>query len=666
MSFPYRALLAAASVAALASCTSEPKKSDVASLSVSPKSARLWIVGDSAKFTATVTTVSGADGSGIPVSWVSRDAALLSITGSGLAHSVKKGGSTYVVATAGGKSDSALVEVPLTPCGTVQPVSLAVGQVVTDVGAGGFCAADNPDAEYTVVASYSSLTSSASTSIEMIGQGLATLDAMSSPVFERRSDFASNGYSLRRPMRRDSRSEEASLLSQKALLSPRLADAQAWYAARRRSALQAVVPPTVGSTRTINVNVGANASCLKSTRIDHSARVAAVSNAAVVMDDQTNPSGGFTDADYARFATMFDTLVNPLDTATFGPPTDLDNNGRVIILFTRAINELTPNGSDTYTGGRTMPRDLFPLVSDNAQPQHAGCDASNVAEIFYMLVPDPNGEVNGNKEFTKGFVDSQTVATIAHEYQHMINISRRMYLLPNQSSATWVDEIWLHEGLSHMAEELLFHRMSGLPTRANISLSDILGDPETTSDFNQAMVGDFFLYDAYALETTSSAPYRQNDDVTTRGAIWSFLRYAADHLPPTDTTLFRRLVNTNQLGLTNLENQLGLTPSGFMSMIRDFDVSVFADDYVAVAPRFQQPSWNMRSIYPGFNDPTFTFPITPRPLADNSPVATALSAGSFAVYRFAAQAGTAAFVRATGTSGTQMPTGITLSVIRTK
>jgi hypothetical protein len=652
----------ALSVVMLASCSStEPSHPDVAAVSVSPKTARIWIVGDSARFSAAITTPTGTDGTGIPIKWTSRDPQLVSVTESGVAHTLKKGGSTYVVATAEGVSDSALVEAPLTPCGSVAPVTLAVGQVVTDIGVNGFCAAEDPDARYSVIASYSSLVASASASIELIGQGLANVEVTPRPSLANRPGFASSVYAFRRPIRRDSRGEAASLVAQKALLSPLFADAQRWYGSRRAGATRSVVVPSVGDIKTVNVSMGA--SCLKTSRVDHQARVAAVSRNAIVLSDQANPSGGFTDAEYANYATMFDTLVNPLDTATFGAPTDIDNNGRVVILFTRAINEMTANGADTYTGGRTMPRDLFPTTSDGI---HTGCDASNVSEIFYMLVPDPNGEVNGNKEFTKGFVDSQTVVTIAHEYQHMINISRRMYLLPNQTSSTWVDEVWLHEGLSHMAEELLFHRMSGMPTRVNIALSDILASNEATLAFNLDMLGDFFNYDSYAFASTQSSPYQANDDVTTRGATWSFLRYAADRLGPTDGDLFRRLVNTNLTGLTNLETQLGVTPSAFTSMVRDFNVAVYADDFVPVDPRFSQLSWNLRSIYPGFNDPTFTFPIDARPLTDNSPVAAALVAGGFAVYEFAAQPGTAAFVRATGTAGSTMPAGITLSVVRTE
>src|SRR5204863_3007605 len=97
---------------------------------------------------------------------------------------------------------------------------------------------------------------------------------------------------------------------------------------------------------------------------------------------------------------------------------------------------------------------------------------SNVAEVFYLAVADPNGAINGNTDFTHDFILSQTPVTIAHEYQHMINFSRRMYLL-GFTSDKWSDEVWLQEGLSHEAEELLFHRTSGLATRTNIGLAEI-------------------------------------------------------------------------------------------------------------------------------------------------------------------------------------------------
>ncbi len=86
----------------------------------------------------------------------------------------------------------------------------------------------------------------------------------------------------------------------------------------------------------------------------------------------------------------FDTLVDPVDRAAFGTPSDIDNNGHVILFFTRAVNELTPPGALGVTLGFFFPRDLYPKT---AAP--GPCAGSNVAEMFYLLVPDTGGVVNG-------------------------------------------------------------------------------------------------------------------------------------------------------------------------------------------------------------------------------------------------------------------------------
>jgi hypothetical protein len=640
-------------------CT-EPRRENVASIEVLPKSGRIWRVGDTLKFTAQTSNIAG-DTTTARVEWVSRNPAFVSIASSGLAKSLKKGGSAYIVATAGDKSDSALVEVPLTPCGDVKAQQLAVGQVVNDIGASGFCAADTPGAEYVAIAHNTSLASSSLSTIEVIGQGLGELTFARPSLASRTTFVRPTGLVLAGP-KRDWHGEAASREAERTMLSSRVAGAQSWYRNRSMSATRSSVAlsrDTVGDLRQVNVSM--SASCT-ATPVLRTARIAAVSSAAIILDDKANPSGGFTDAEYASFAAAFDTVVNPLDTLTFGAPTDLDGNKRVIVLFTRAVNELTPAGSLTYEGGRTMSRDLFPKSSDGV---HSACLASNVGEIFYLLVPDPNAQVNGNPNFTHDFVKSQTLVTIAHEYQHMINISRRMYLL-NLPASQWMDEVWLHEGLSHMAESLLFHKVSGLPTRSNIDLATIVGTEGAESAFNDDMLGNFFLYDSFVDNTDITSPYHQSDDLDTRGATWTFLRYAADRLGPSDGDLFRRLVNSGLIGLTNLETQLNLSSTALQAMIRDFDVSVYADDFVPAANIYTQPSWNMRTIYAGIDSPGFTWPLTVTALSDNQPVAAGILAGGFTVYRFTAQPGTDSFVRVTGTSGIAMPVAMTMSVIRTK
>ena len=114
---------------------------------------------------------------------------------------------------------------------------------------------------------------------------------------------------------------------------------------------------------------------------------------AIVVADDANPAGGFTNAEFASIATTFDTLVDPLDRNAFGDPTDIDGNGHVILFYTRTVNELTPAGSQGVVEGFFNPRDLFPTQSAATLQ---GCAGSNFSERFYLIVPDPAGTINNN------------------------------------------------------------------------------------------------------------------------------------------------------------------------------------------------------------------------------------------------------------------------------
>ena len=56
--------------------------------------------------------------------------------------------------------------------------------------------------------------------------------------------------------------------------------------------------------------------------------------------------------------------------------------------------------------------------------------------MFYMLVPAPTPGINGVIH-TAGFVDSLTPSVLAHEFQHLINAGRRIYV---NSGATSFEE----------------------------------------------------------------------------------------------------------------------------------------------------------------------------------------------------------------------------------
>jgi len=274
----------------------------------------------------------------------------------------------------------------------------------------------------------------------------------------------------------------------------------------------------------VKLNVNGESSC--GDAVYHTARVVAISSKAIILNDTLNPKNGFTTADYQRFATRFDTLVYPLDVANFGEPLDIDKNGHIAILFTRAVNELTPARANSYVGGFVFSRDLFPTTQTS---RAQACAGSNQGEYFYMLAPDPTGAVNGNVR-TTGFVDSATVAVLAHEFQHLINATRRLYV---NNSPVFEDK-WLDEGLAHIAEELLYYRETGLSPRSNLDLAAIRATPARFAIFNADMSGNMSRQRSYLQAPEKNSPYMANDSLATRGASWSFLRYAVDRLNATD------------------------------------------------------------------------------------------------------------------------------------
>jgi hypothetical protein len=385
------------------------------------------------------------------------------------------------------------------------------------------------------------------------------------------------------------------------------------------------------------------------------------------MADTLNPSGGFTDADYQRFADRFDTIVYPLDTDNFGAPSDIDQNGRVGILFTSAVNALTPANSNSFVGGFFYGRDLYPTT---AQGGLGACAGSNVGEMFYMLVPDPNGTVNGNKRRV-GFVDTLTTGVLAHEFQHLINASRRLFV---NTAGRDVDEtIWLNEGLSHVAEELLYYRESGKAPRQNLSGDDVYTNSRSTYPFFKAdAASNFSRFSSYLSAPGGNSPVADNDDLATRGATWSFLRYAADQVGGSEPAVWARFDNSTTSGLATLQFALGQDPA---PLVRTWALANYLDDLgIGNDAHFQHLSWNYRSVFGtvfGSYDPTGTiftpagYPLAITRLADNTAAAVSVRGGSASYYRFAVAAGRDATL--SFSSGGQAPSAaLQFNVVRTK
>ena len=536
--------------------------------------------------------------------------------------------------------------------------SLSPGQVLTGLGATSLCVAGGTSGgEFGLVPFNTALDGSAGTSFTVQASGVTATAVASRLPTEgtfnvlagaSRMSATLSSLALTRALDAKLRASEARDLT------ARIAGARAWMRSRQRTTSGSVpglslsvVPSTAQVGQFVTLNANTESAC--SSPDLRTGRVAAVSKKAIIVADTSNPASGYTDADYASMASAFDNLVDPTDTKAFGSPTDIDGNGHVVLFFTRAVNELTPAKSTSYVAGFFYARDLFPSTPS---PDFDACAGSNGGEMFYLLVPDPNGVVNGNK-FTKDNVTRVVIATLGHEYQHLINASRRMYV---NTGATDFEVTWLDEGLSHVAEELLFYAETGLAPRANIDATTLRSSSAYVDAFNEDAISNFSRLESYLGAPSSNSPFADNDDLATRGATWSFLRYAADHTGSDDGTTWYQLVNSTTTGVANLQRVFG---TDLTALARDWATSVFADDVASTDARYQQPSWNLRSIFAALES-TGAYPLSTVALGA-SPMTMSVDGGSAAYLRFAVSAGQTATVQFS-----TLPSNVQLTLVRTR
>jgi hypothetical protein len=673
----------AAALVLLAACDESiaiPKAGPPASVNISTSPSATSEVGSSAGvFAVKVVDASGKAVSATPVSFSATGGATTNPASAvtdvaGLAQTnVTLGsvaGPVTVTATVTGTAIKADASITATAAATSSCIVLPVGTIVTYRNMPTGCVSgSSAGAEFALIA-YNSIGNGSSTlSATITGTGLAAAPTGS------RYPTSASGSGATLPIGTGAPAlvaDEAFHLRQmarvRAELQGKAEGARAWYAARMGNASGArrnVIPasPTVGQV--ISLNVNGNEGCTNAQY--HGARIVAVGTKSIVLADTLNPAGGFSAADYQRVADRFDSIVYPLDTDNFGTPSDIDGNGRVGILFTRAVNEMTPANSNSYVGGFFSPRDLYPTT---AQGGFGACAGSNVAEMFYMLVPDPNGTINGNVRRT-GFVDTLTTGVVAHEFQHLINASRRLFV---NTAGRDVDEtIWLNEGLSHVAEELLYYKESGKQPRQNLSGPDVYTNSRSTYPFFKAdAASNFSRLTSYLSAPGANSPIVDNDDLATRGATWSFLRYAADQVGGSEAAVWARFGNSTTRGFASLQFALGQDP---VPLLRSWALANYLDDLgVGTDTHFQHLSWNFRSVYGtvfGSYDPTGTiftpmgYPLSVTGLANNTAAGVSVRGGSASYYRFAVGANSDATL--TFSSGGQTPdTALQFNVVRTK
>jgi len=198
----------------------------------------------------------------------------------------------------------------------------------------------------------------------------------------------------------------------------------------------------------------------------------------------------------AHIETMLNTFSNSTFgtiTNMYGAPSDVDNDGKVVFLYTHLVDRV---------GGVAGFYSSSSLFSTNQ-----GGDG-NVADMMFI---SPTQEL------------ASYDALLAHEFQHLISFNQHVLIQKGDA-----EETWLNEGLSHVAEDLVGGHIAGGNTDL---VSEFMNNPE-----RYALTGDASL------------------NLGIRGAAYLFVRGLMESF---GQDVPGKLVKTNKVNIANVENISG-------------------------------------------------------------------------------------------------------------
>jgi Big-like domain-containing protein len=387
-----------------------------------------------------------------------------------------------------------------------------------------------------------------------------------------------------------------------------------------------------------------------------SAAVKVVGKKGVWLEDIDDPDDGFTDNDIKSLSSLLDRHIYPTDVDYFGTPSDLDDNGRIVIVITKEVNKVGGALGFTFAG------DLF---------SRAECASSNEGEYFYSAAVDPVGTyLLGPYSRQVALHDAPFI--IAHEFTHIIQVSRR---IARQFPAPLA--IWEGEGQAVLAQEVVGHAVEGRSPRHNYG-EDIAfnqDDPSSIDWYSYGFIqaATYFGYDGSdtrvpgAPEQCSwlnyigpclpgSAPY---------GAPWLLLRWLSDQYGPTfpggEKGLQKALIEESADGYANIENVVGVP---IATVLAQWASALYTDDrFSQIDRRLTLPSWNLFEIY-GASAPEPARLVPRSRTFESFRDDFSVRAGSSAYFRVSGGARPATAIRVRTPSDNTLPANMQLFVVR--
>ncbi len=330
-----------------------------------------------------------------------------------------------------------------------------------------------------------------------------------------------------------------------------------------------------------------------------------VSQRAVIVEDR-NSAMAFSAAEYAEIAENFDNVIYDTDVKYFGSPRDIDaNGGRIVLLYTGGVNQMSTDYTDSFIAGFTCPLDL-------------GAPSGNQAEMFYLIVPDPLGlfTESPNDAISKEQVRRITDNTVAHELQHLINA---------QSGNGGAQDVWLNEGLSHLAEEVVGHAVNGFAPGSALGADDLIGTQAKIDAFNKYYLNNWYNLSQYLAAPGDTAALLNASDPLNyntfrmRGAAWSFLRYLLDRYEDGtegEAARIRSLVQSSAGDSRDAITEVFGSP--FDRLATQWSTMLISSDRSDVEPsmELQLPSYRVRDVFESrigdaVNPPSGGYPLRP-------------------------------------------------------
>lgn len=231
---------------------------------------------------------------------------------------------------------------------------------------------------------------------------------------------------------------------------------------------------------------------------------------AVFLDNAA--SSTLTSSDITTLCAQYARALE-IEYALLGEPSDINEDGVLKILMSKAVNELGASGGGIVTG--------FFFAGDYLNRTEYN-PASNEQEVIFTLVPDPDG--TWGTPISKSFaMQNLLTAVVPHEVQHLLNYYNRVWVYGGAS-----ENVAINEWMSHMIEDYVGHGQEN-PSRYELFLS--------------------------ATRSTALIP-SSSPGLAERGAGYLFLRYLYEQANDGDAFL-RNMIHSNVTGVTGILNAFG-------------------------------------------------------------------------------------------------------------